>query len=65
MAFKMPTLFGAKPPSAPSDDFDMPTTQDPSATGGINDKPATTTPEQAKPPEQKAPVTAPPPKSKK
>ena len=27
MAFKMPTLFGAKPPSAPSGDFDMPTTQ--------------------------------------
>ena len=27
MAFKMPTLFGAKPPSAPSGDLDMPTTQ--------------------------------------
>ena len=27
MAFKMPTLFGAKPPSAPPDDLDMPTTQ--------------------------------------
>ena len=27
MAFKMPALFGAKPPSAPSDDLDMPTTQ--------------------------------------
>ena len=27
MAFKMPTLFGAKPPSALSDDLDMPTTQ--------------------------------------
>jgi len=27
MAFKMPNLFGAKPPSAQSDDLDMPTTQ--------------------------------------
>ena len=27
MAFKMPTLFGVKPPSAASDDLDMPTTQ--------------------------------------
>ena len=25
--FKMPTLFGAKPPAAPADDLDMPTTQ--------------------------------------
>ncbi len=27
MAFKMPNLFGAKPPSASADDLDMPTTQ--------------------------------------
>ena len=27
MAFKMPNLFGAKPPSAGADDLDMPTTQ--------------------------------------
>ena len=27
MAFKMPNLFGAKPPSATADDLDMPTTQ--------------------------------------
>jgi len=27
MAFKMPNLFGAKPPAAPADDLDLPTTQ--------------------------------------
>jgi len=45
---------------------EMPTTQDPSATGGINDKPATQPPPPAqKPPEQKPPVTAPAPAPKK
>ena len=34
MAFKMPNLFGAKPPVAPADEFDVPTTQVKMASAG-------------------------------